>query len=866
MKKIFKNIDLNFKDQWKSKLICISYYIAVFIYLELVLHFSVFKTADIRLIYPILFAAVSGGILYLICSFFHEKVNKVLGIVITLLLVIYFEVQFVFYCVFQGLMPFSYFTMGTGALTSYTEQIIHAIKTNIIPFILILLPIPAVLGLFLTKTVKTKRVKLIQIPFVAVIVAVFTTTALIILHAYNTSPSSAYAILVSTDISTTVSVQNLGLAVTTVQECRGFLNAGKDNVVFLETGLDDINSSDGPRNQNDINFTELKDMTDDEQIKCIDEYLNSISSTSQHEYTAIAKDYNIITICAEAFSPLIIDKELTPALYKLSNNGFVFKNFYNSFPNTTTNGEYTFCMGLLPNMSRSKVSSSFDDSIGNYLPYCLGNALKDSGYNTYAFHNYYGTFYDRNLSHVNMGYDFKAIGCGLDMEVGNPSSDLEMMLASIEHYINSDKPFHAYYMTYSGHYQYNWNNQMSLKNKDKVAHLPYSEEVQAYIACNLELEYALQALMQKLEEAGKADNTMIVLTGDHYPYGLTIEQYRELAGFEVDEAFEKYRNAFICYIPGMEEKTGSPAVIVNDYCSSVDILPTVLNLLGIDFDSRLLVGKDVLSDAPHIAVLSDQSFITSEFKYNATTGKATPHKGVRFDPNSVNEYNNYVKNMFRLSSAILETDYYSHVFNKTSEFVSASSVNYSDISSVYIESAVNFMVSKEYMIPDTETKFGGSRSETYLNIIDILYKMAGSPQIVNNTEYSDSMAWAISNGINDDVTWTKACITYGEIAFAMFKYAEYSGIDVNSEIDNAKIDQLCLDYPEIPRRKMVALQYCIDKQLLHSSDFSKFYGMYGDSAPRGQLAVNLQRLYFLCHKDSQTGNPSETELQTQASE
>ena len=108
-------------------------------------------------------------------------------------------------------------------------------------------------------------------------------------------------------------------------------------------------------------------------------------------------------------------------------------------------------------------------------------------------------------------------------------------------------------MTFSGHYQYNWDNAMSAKNHDAVKDLPYSEPVKAYIACNLELENALTYLMQRLEQAGVADKTCIVLTNDHYPYGLTEDEYNELAGREMDLTFEKYRNSFICYVPGLSE-------------------------------------------------------------------------------------------------------------------------------------------------------------------------------------------------------------------------------------------------------------------------------------------------------------------------
>ena len=164
-----------------------------------------------------------------------------------------------------------------------------------------------------------------------------------------------------------------------------------------------------------------------------------------------------------------------------------------------------------------------------------------------------------------------------------------MMEASVDDYLSSDQPFHAYYMTFSGHYQYDWNNPMSLKNKAMAENLPYSEAVQAYVACNNELEKALTYLMERLEEAGVADKTVIVLTNDHYPYGLTIDQFSELAGYEVDETFEKFRNSFICYIPNIEP------IEVDTYCSTVDILPTLLNLFGLNYDSRLLAGRDILS-------------------------------------------------------------------------------------------------------------------------------------------------------------------------------------------------------------------------------------------------------------------------------
>ena len=89
-----------------------------------------------------------------------------------------------------------------------------------------------------------------------------------------------------------------------------------------------------------------------------------------------------------------------------------------------------------------------------------------------------------------------------------------------------------------------------------------------------------------------ADKTCIVLTNDHYPYGLTEDEYNELAGQEMDLTFEKYRNSFICYVPGLSEN-----IVVDEYCSTADILPTLLNLFGVDYDSRRAVQRHTYGGA-----------------------------------------------------------------------------------------------------------------------------------------------------------------------------------------------------------------------------------------------------------------------------
>ena len=119
-----------------------------------------------------------------------------------------------------------------------------------------------------------------------------------------------------------------------------------------------------------------------------------------------------------------------------------------------------------------------------------------------------------------MGYEYKGLGNGLNVKETWPESDFEMMELTVPEYINSE-PFHAYYMTVSGHMQYSFTgNYIARKNMDFVKDLAYSDQAKAYLATQIELDRALEYLMNELEEAGVADRTLIALSADHYPYGL----------------------------------------------------------------------------------------------------------------------------------------------------------------------------------------------------------------------------------------------------------------------------------------------------------------------------------------------------------
>ena len=711
------------------------------VYVELCLHLCVFGSMDRYAGYPVLFGLLGGALCTLVVSSLPKVLRQITGVFLVAAQVLLAEVQLVYHCIFGDFMPVSQIGMGGNVVVNFNSQLLYGIRQNLLKILLLLLPLIVVilcLALRRGQALKLRlRWKQAMASFAVLLALLLTVTGL--MYVGRDNAFSVYRTFTNVNTSTDSSYKKIGMLATTVQELRYMLFSGSGSIMITPSSL---NMSDVPRTYSSnsynviesIDFTALADSTDSDILKATDEYLSNATPTRKNNYTGLLKDYNLITICAESFCPWFISEELTPTLYKLSHTGILFENYYGTFQSVTTNGEYTMCMGLYPDMSRTKTDSSFNVAGTNYLPFCLGNALKGMGYQAWGYHDYIGDFYNRNITHANMGYTFKAADSGLAMKIDWPSSDLEMMEASVDDYINSGEPFHAYYMTFSGHYQYNWDNAMSAKNRDAVKDLPYSEPVKAYIACNLELEYALEYLMQRLEEAGVADKTCIVLTNDHYPYGLTEDEYNELAGQTLDTTFEKYRNSFICYVPGLSEN-----IVVDEYCSTADILPTLLNLFGVDYDSRLLAGTDVLSSGLHAAVLSDKSFLTKTFRYDAGTETAIPaDESITVSDKLVKAYRLYVDSRFQLSGNILNSDYYAHVFARESSGGSlADTVVFTDIKSIFNQASVLYMYRKGYVDPETPDTFGGKATARLGEFIDVLYRIAGRPETDNTALPAD---------------------------------------------------------------------------------------------------------------------------------
>lgn len=687
-----------------------------FAYLELIFHTIAFQSIDVNLLNAILTSIGFGIVVAILTGIFPEKANRWIGRIVLGIITLYYMVQTIYFHIFQRFLSlFSIGAVGTDAL-EFSAEIRTAIFDRLGALVLLILPM---ILLCVLRKMDYHRDRWCIHSFLIMSGLVVYTMFLITIRVQGTELYSAYDLYHFNWVQD-MGTEKLGLLNGVAKDAKSLIDGDEtlelEVIAFEESGLEDeasesteetteqtteetdssvttnpteesnrVSDSDETTDSNpsqtgqevdetlpveeeetviepvidrspnviNIDFDSLIANEKNDTIQTLHQYFQAQQPTNKNEYTGMFKGYNLILLTAEGFSPYAVDETVTPTLYKLTHEGFVFENFYTPlWWCSTSDGEYVACTSTIP---KGGVTSMYVAG-SNYMPFCLGNQFRKVDYNTYAFHDHTYTYYHRDVSHPNMGYDYKGVGNGLDVKKTWPESDLEMMEKSIPDYMGQE-PFHVYYMTVSGHMNYTFiGNSMSYKNREAVKGLPYSDEAKAYIACNIELDKALEYLIAQLTAAGIADKTVIALSADHYPYGLEKEKIDEIAGHEVEENFELYENYFILWNPQITEP-----IVIDKACSSLDILPTLSNLFGLEYDSRLMQGRDILSDSSPLVMFSNRNFITDKVKYNSKTKEVTYLTEEELPEDYLANMIKVVKNKFAISVSILEQDYYSTI-------------------------------------------------------------------------------------------------------------------------------------------------------------------------------------------------------------
>lgn len=645
-----------------NKVKTLTYWILFIIYEEIVFSILIFDKFPSSLLWFILLSTPFAIFLDMLTSIFKKKViNTVLAYILTIATCFIVGAQLIYYKIYGAIISF-FSIMNSAQVTQFMDTIINKMIENWLGILLIIIPLIVLIIFNIAKILKFEGTNISGFLIEMMSVIVLSGTGLLCIDTINVEGIYSNKNLYYNVHSPKMTTSRMGLYTSMKLDLKRFLFGFEEKLTIEVKAIpENAIKKEKQYNVTEINFDKLKEIEQDEEIKTMHEYFANQIPSEQNEYTGMFKGKNLIVFVAEGLSDVAIREDVTPNLYKLYSEGFQFTNFYTPlYPVSTADGEYITDMSLIP---KEGVWSMYRIN-GNYIPYSYANAFKVLGYSNYSYHNHTSTYYHRDEFLNTLGYDyFLAVGTGLEDRMNTklwPNSDYEMIDVTVNDYINNEK-FVAYYMTVSGHLNYTTEgNCMSSRNWEQVMELPYSHNAKAYLACQIELDKAIGELVNELLIAGKLEDTVIVVSPDHYLYGLSLAELNELSTYERDEIFEKHHTPLLIWNAAMEEP-----IKVNKVCSSLDVLPTVLNLFGVEYDSRLLIGNDILSDnKEQIVIYSDRSFITDKGRYNAITNTFIPNGDIEVEEGYIDEINTIIYQKYNMSKLILEKDYYRKVFYK----------------------------------------------------------------------------------------------------------------------------------------------------------------------------------------------------------
>lgn len=630
--------------KYKNLIITIAYlFIIAITFAILIFH----KLSISNALFYLLESITFGLIINLISYPFKPKINKIVNSLLLVVITIFYIAQFVHYNFYDCFFSI-YSLINGGQVFGFINAIIKEIIDNIFGIVILL----SILILTIILIFKNDNLSKKQNPIILVGLLILNLIITIsFIYIPNSNDIYSRKNLLEKTNSETKNTESFGLITAMLIDTNRYISPYKEDIIKTEKTKEVFKEEKNVKyNKENIDFDKLIKEEKNKEIKKIHNFFKSEDPTNKNEYTGIFKNKNLIFITAESFSFNIIDEELTPTLYKMTSEGITFSNFYTPiYYASTSDGEYTNLTGLLP----KEGTWSYIASKNKDFPYTYSKVFKEKGYDTYSYHNGIYNFYDRNKVMPNLGYD-KYTGCGNGLEKKIncnlwPQSDDEMISYTFADYKNS-KNFMTYYMTISGHLSHNFNdNDMAKKHKDKVKDLKYSDAVKAYISATIDLDNALKNLLENLKKNEKLDDTVIVLVPDHYPYGLSNEELNELK--PITTAYDKYKSGLIIY------NSATKGEKIDKYSSNIDILPTILNMFGIKYDSRVIIGKDIMSSNDGMVIFNDRSFLTNQGFYNEKTKE--------FSSSKTNIPQGYIKekrieafNKTNISSMILETNYY----------------------------------------------------------------------------------------------------------------------------------------------------------------------------------------------------------------
>lgn len=380
-----------------------------------------------------------------------------------------------------------------------------------------------------------------------------------------------------------------------------------------------------------------------ETIENLDEYYEQVVPDEDNQMTGVFEGKNLILIQLEAIDTWMINDICMPTLTALKGQSTDFTQHYAPMylAAGTFNTESIVNTGLVSPFTGAKTTVYTRNS----YPFSAANLFKEEGYVARSFHNSRGDVYDRDISHLNWGYE--QYYSGTDM--GMPDIELDSNLISgYDLMVNSEENFFSFIVTYSGHGAYLDSTVSEMYYDQFEALLPEGTNemiIHAY-AHAYETDLFIKALIEQLERDGFLENTVLAFYSDHYNYYVLDDQLiMDQKGINDKNMIQS--TAFFIYSQDIEPQE------VTKVTSSIDVLPTLVNMFDLNTDGRYYTGNDAFSENGGYAIFADYSWYDGEQYWNSATDSA--------DTEKVIQRNEEIQERLKISWDTLNSNYLYHL-------------------------------------------------------------------------------------------------------------------------------------------------------------------------------------------------------------
>ncbi len=356
-----------------------------------------------------------------------------------------------------------------------------------------------------------------------------------------------------------------------------------------------------------MTFLKSKQTVNEQDIAFLKEEYSKENDKKKNRYTGKQKGNNLIIVQLEGVDSWLINKNDTPTLYNMMRNSINFTNHYSYYNGggSTFNSEFAVNTGFITPLSYTQNAYTFNK---NSFPYSLAHLFKNEGYSVNAFHMNTKEFYSRGTNYKNWGYDnyYGLVDLGTYKD-NSYYLDRELILnEDFNEKMFSDKPFVDYIITYTNHMPFS-----SEKGNCKML-LDLDSEENENVSYDLneedcarrqakETDYMMELLLNELKTRNLYNNTTIVVLTDHYLYTLSDKT--------ILDKYKNTSNNLINYTPFFIWNNGKDKKTVKTVTSQLNVLPTILNLFGIDYNPVNYIGSDALdNNYQKIVFFSDYSW------------------------------------------------------------------------------------------------------------------------------------------------------------------------------------------------------------------------------------------------------------------